>query len=108
LNIDRNEKELAALAAYEQGDNKKAMQLENEFVAELRASMASGEDHCSCTNPCRWHGKCAECVAIHRAHRDHLPVCFHEMVNERVCSLSALTEHTAVEKINSCNPEKKR
>ena len=94
MKIERNETELAALRAYGQGDRKEAMRLEDEFVAELQASMARGEDHCSCTVPCRWHGKCAQCVAIHRAHGDHLPVCFHAMVNERLRCLSALTEDT--------------
>lgn len=98
MKIDRNEKELAALAAYQQKDIKKSIQLENEFVKELREAMACGEDHCSCRLPCRWHGKCVECVAIHRAHQDHLPVCFREMFNEKLYGFSALTEHTIVEK----------
>lgn len=92
--IDRNETERAALRAYEQGDRKLAVQLENEFVETLQSSIAQGEDHCSCTIPCRWHGKCIQCVAIHRAHTDHLPACFHEMVNQRLRGLTALTEDT--------------
>lgn len=94
MKIDLNEKELAALHAYERGDRKEAVRLENEFVEELQAAMERGEDHCSCTVPCRWHGKCAQCVAIHRAHGDHLPVCFHNMLNERLRGISALSEHT--------------
>lgn len=97
MQIDRNETELAALAAYERGDRREYLRLENEFVAELREAMACGEDHCSCTSPCKWHGKCVECVALHRAHRDHLPACFRDMFNERLKCLSALTEHTIVD-----------
>ena len=39
------------------------------------------------------------CVAMHRAHRDHLPNCFHDMVNERLLSLSSLTEHSIAGKL---------
>lgn len=99
MKIDANEKELAALAAYEKGDFEGAEKLEDEFLEMLRKALDEGEDHCSCTRPCRHHGKCLECVALHRAHRDHLPVCFFDMVNERFHNLSGLTEHTIIGKI---------
>lgn len=54
------------------------------------------EDHCNCTNrSCKYHGKCLECVAIHRAHQDHLPFCMQDMLNQKIRDLSALTEDTA-------------
>ena len=32
---------------------------------------------CTCPNTvCVWHGRCRECVAIHRYHKDHIPECF--------------------------------
>lgn len=95
MNIDKNEKEIAALAAHRAGDRGKFVELQDEFVADLQNYIANGNDHCPCQNKlCKEHGKCVNCVAIHRAHRDHLPVCFRDMVNERLHELSALTEHT--------------
>ena len=38
-----------------------------------------------------------ECVTIHRGHRDHLPMCMWDMVNERLHSLSRMTEGTLKE-----------
>lgn len=99
MKIDFNETEMAAMAAYKRGDEKESVRLGIEFSKQLRESIARGEDHCSCTRACRMHGNCVECVAAHRAHRDHLPVCFHDMVNERLCSLSELTEQSVIEKI---------
>ncbi len=103
MKIDFNETEMAAMAAYKRGDEKESVRLGIEFSKQLRESIARGEDHCSCTRACRMHGNCVECVAAHRAHRDHLPVCFHDMVNERLCSLSDLTEQSVIEKIKEEN-----
>lgn len=107
MKIDYNEIEMAAMTAYKRGEEKESVRLGIEFSKQLRESIARGEDHCSCTRPCRMHGKCVECVAAHRAHRDHLPVCFHDMVNEKICGLSALTEGTVVEKIAENNAKEK-
>lgn len=73
--IENNPIELAALDAFERGDLKEARRLEAEFVRQFREAYENS-DHCSCREACRWHGKCKECVAIHRAHGDHLPNCF--------------------------------
>ena len=32
---------------------------------------------------CEWHGKCKECVALHRYHNDHLPACLHQLVKSK-------------------------
>ena len=85
MQIDYNEIEMAAI----------------EFSKQLREAIARGEDHCSCARPCRMHGNCVECVAAHRANRDHLPVCFRDMMNERLYGLSELTEQTIAEKIEA-------
>ena len=95
MNIDGHEKEKAAMRAFHEGDRKKGYALQDEFVAELREALQS-QDHCSCKKPCKYHGKCVECVAIHRAHREHLPNCFQSMINERVAAISALTEDSYV------------
>ena len=101
MQIDYNEIEMAAIEAYKRGDEKKSVRLGIEFSKQLREAVARGEDYCSCTRPCRMHGNCVECVAAHRANRDHLPVCFHDMMNERLYGLSELTEQTITEKIEA-------
>lgn len=97
MRIDGNETERRAMEAFHRGDRAEGMRIQDAFIAEFREAYA-GKDHCSCEKACKFHGRCVECVAIHRAHQDHLPNCFHPMVNERVHALSALTEHSAVEK----------
>ena len=97
MKIDGNEKERAAIAAIKRGDTAEGNRLQDEFVAEFRASRET-EDYCTCVKKgCEYHGNCTECVAIHRAHMDHLPQCFRPMVNEQVRAMSALTEHTALD-----------
>jgi hypothetical protein len=94
--IDGNPKEKEAMQAFHRGEDALGYKLQDEFVAELRESAA---DHCTCEKACKYHGKCVECVAIHRAHREHLPNCFKSMVNERIEVLSQLTEHSFLEQI---------
>ena len=91
MTIDNNDLEKEAMACFKTGDFKRAHQLQNEFVAAVKTS---GIDHCSCTTECRYHGKCVECVIIHRGHQDHLPNCFRDMVNKRIEAVSSLTEHS--------------
>ena len=43
------------------------------------------------------HGNCFECVTLHRGHRDHLPMCMWDMLNERIAALSHMTEGTLYE-----------
>lgn len=58
------------------------------------------KDHCTCPKKdCKLHGNCVACVAMHRKDEDHLPSCFHKMVNKRIKFLSGLTEHSVVETI---------
>ena len=90
--VDNHELEKRAMELFRSGDSDQASRLQEQFLAEV---MASGEDLCSCPSSCGYHGKCVECVLIHRGHGDHLPHCFRSMVNERIDSLSALTEHSS-------------
>lgn len=76
--IEDNPIEVEAMQAYKEGDIDKAHRLEAEFVRRFQEAFPDGTDHCSCEEPCRWHGMCRECVAIHRAHGDHLPNCLKE------------------------------
>lgn len=93
MKIDNNEIEKKAMAAFRAGDRETGHKIQDEFVSQFREAYAD-QDHCSCKKPCKYHGKCKECVAIHRAHRDHLPNCFHSMINERIKIMSELTEHS--------------
>ncbi len=95
MQIDGNEVQKNATDAFNRGDKAEAYLLQDEFVDMLHHSLEANEDHCNCTKKgCKYHGKCLECVAIHRAHREHLPYCMQSMVNEKLMSLSALTEHS--------------
>ncbi|MHB0935939.1 MAG: LPS biosynthesis protein [Armatimonadota bacterium] len=89
--IDYHEMEMRAMELFQQGKRREASELQDEF---LQLVQASGEDHCSCPAACKFHGKCKECVIVHRGHGNHLPHCFQLMVNKRISALSALTEHS--------------
>ena len=48
---------------------------------------------CTCPNTlCDWHGKCRECVALHRYHNDHLPVCLQPIIKAKVDAIAAAVE----------------
>jgi len=89
--IDNHPMELAAMELFRKGESKRASALQDDFLAAIKAS---GEDHCTCPSACKFHGKCVECVTLHRGHGDHLPHCFREMLNKRIQSLSELSEHS--------------
>ena len=89
--IDDHGMEVLAMGLFRDGQEKAASALQDEFLAQVRAS---GEDYCTCPVACKVHGKCGECVVIHRGHGDHLPHCFRSMVNRRIEALSGLAEHS--------------
>jgi hypothetical protein len=82
--------------AFKDGDIKEGRRLIKEF---LKSVEESGQDHCSCPEPCMYHGKCKECMLIHRAGMDHVPYCLRNLVNEKLEKLSAITEHSLKERI---------
>jgi hypothetical protein len=95
MNIDKNQIECDAMEAFKEGNRVLGHKLQDQFVKLVRESLDT-EDHCNCTNrSCKYHGKCLECVAIHRAHQDHLPYCMQDMLNQKIRDLSALTEDSA-------------
>ena len=74
--------------------------LQDEFVAEVKAAVKEGMDHCPCKDAgCKHHGNCFACVQIHRGHGMHLPYCMQKMLNKRLEAVSALTEHTIVNEV---------
>ena len=87
--IDKNPDMKVCLEAYERGDIQEGRRLLQAFLDEVEAS---GQDHCTCDEPCKWHGKCKECIIQHRGGDDHLPKCLHNMINERIMALAKLTE----------------
>jgi len=94
MKIDGNELCKRDLNLGKEGKKEEGEKLRLEFVNEVKAS---GIDHCSCPEACIHHGNCFECVIIHRGHRDHLPFCFWDMVNEKMKGLSDLTEGSLLE-----------
>lgn len=93
MKIKNADIEKQAIEAFKSGNKEEGTRLQEEFVATFREEY-SDKDHCSCQKECRYHGNCKECVAIHRAHEDHLPDCMHEIVNARLVLLSEITEHS--------------
>ena len=93
MKIDGNPMEKEAMAQFHQGNDAEGHRLQDGFVREFEEAY-QGKDHCTCTNACKFHGNCRVCVAIHRAHKEHVPNCFHPMLNERIAALSELTEHS--------------
>jgi hypothetical protein len=90
--IDNNELAKKAMDYFREKDSITGHKLLKEFLDNVKNS---GQDHCSCINvKCRYHGKCIDCVILHRGHNDHLPNCFHDMINDRINSISCLTEHS--------------
>lgn len=68
--------------------------LENRrLAADMRAV------ECTCPNVlCDWHGKCRECVALHRYHGDHIPVCLQPVISEKLKALVQVAEMVAIKK----------
>ena len=88
MKIDGNELAIRQNELDQQGKKKEAYEMKMEFLRQVRES----GDHCPCKEACPHHGNCFECVTIHRGHRDHLPMCLWDMINERVAALSHFTE----------------
>lgn len=93
MKIDGNETEKAAMREFHRGNRAEGLRIQEEFAAKFRLEYAH-KDHCPCQKACRYHGNCRECVAIHRAHEEHVPNCMRNMINQKLRILSGLTEHT--------------
>ena len=74
--------------------------VQEEFAAEFRKEYKD-KDHCPCLKSCRYHGNCKECVAIHRAHQEHVPNCMRPLINKKLKLMSELTEHTLANEIEA-------
>ena len=71
-----------------------------EQVLKNRKLAADPEiTRCTCPNTlCDWYGKCKECVALHRFHNDHVPVCLQPIIQEKLKDLVGVVEMTAAKK----------
>ena len=74
MKIDGNELAILQNELDQQGFKDEALKIKLEFLRQVRES----GDHCPCKEACR--------------HRDHLPMCLWDMVNERIAALSHITE----------------
>ena len=94
--IDGNDLEKESLRELLAGNTERSHALEDEFLRQAKEQPGGG---CSCpTRNCRWFGKCYECVTLHRGAGDHLPYCFHGVINERLQAALELTESKVVKK----------
>ena len=96
--IDGNETEKHAMQEFHKGNRAEGHRIQEEFASAFRTEYAD-KDHCPCQKACRYHGNCKECVAIHRAHQEHVPNCMRPMINAKLRILSELTEHTIANEI---------
>ena len=71
-----------------------------ELILENRRLASNPEiTKCPCSNSlCDWHGKCKECVALHRYHNDHVPVCLQPLISDKINALTGVVEMTAEKK----------
>lgn len=103
--IEGNKKEKEAMAAFHKGDRQLGLKLQEEFASAFREEYKD-KDHCPCQKACRYHGNCKECVAIHRAHQEHVPNCMRPVINQKLKLISELTEHTVAYEITP--PEERK
>ena len=100
MKIEGNQKELDAMVEFHKGNRVEGLRLQEEFAAEFRKEYKD-KDHCPCLKACRYHGNCKECVAIHRAHQEHVPNCMRPLINKKLKLMSELTEHTLANEIEA-------
>ena len=91
--IDGKPIEKAAMEQFHKGNRQEGLRIQEEFASQFREEYKD-KDHCPCKKACRYHGNCKECVAIHRAHQEHVPNCMRDLINQKLRALSELTEHT--------------
>lgn len=71
-----------------------------EHVLENRRLVAlPAITRCTCPNTlCDWHGRCKECVALHRDNGNHVPFCLQPIPGDKILSLLETVEMTAENK----------
>jgi hypothetical protein len=63
-----------------------------DHVLENRRVVADPENlRCTCTQTlCEWHGRCRECVALHRHYKDHVPACLPDYIADRLKAVARI------------------
>lgn len=74
----------------------------SEYIKAVRDSqklVASGKyNACTCVNLiCPWHGKCFECVMIHRVQGRHVPECLQHILRGKIAELARTAELEVLE-----------
>lgn len=100
--IDDNPEYKKAIDLFKQGEYEKVRQIEKEFIE----GALQEKDHCPCTVACRWHGKCKECVMLHRGHQDHLPKCMQGILLKQLQGVAHLAEIEVPEECADCKLKK--
>ena len=98
MKIEENEIMLNAMSEFHKGNRSEGLRIQEEFVSEFRKEYME-KDHCPCLKDCSYHGNCKECVAIHRAHQEHVPNCMRPIINKKLKLMSEITEHTLANEI---------
>lgn len=75
MRIDDNPQMHENIRLEKEGKIPESHRVRDDFVEQVLRVRDGGEDTCSCKAKCIYHGRCFECVMIHRGHRDHLPNC---------------------------------
>ena len=73
------------------------MRTKEEYYKQVLANRRLVTDpevtKCTCPNTlCDWHSKCKECVALHRYHNDHVPVCLQPIISDKITALAGVVE----------------
>jgi hypothetical protein len=74
----------------------------DKFIKSIEVSrdiIKSGKhDKCQCSQTkCEWHGKCFECVMIHRVKKKHLPECLQPILKDIISNLAKTIEMETVD-----------
>ena len=71
-----------------------------QAIKKYRAIINNPENKkCPCPKiRCEWHGKCEDCVTLHRYNKDHLPNCLQFLLKEKFIELIKTVELEATEK----------
>ena len=54
-------------------------------------------DACPCSQKCEWHGKCFECVKIHRIKGKHIPECLQHLFINKLKDIAKCVECKVVD-----------
>lgn len=65
-----------------------------KLIEHLRGVIRSGNyDKCPCPKiNCEWHGKCRECIILHRYGGDHVPNCLQFILNDKIKAIANIAE----------------